>query len=129
MLRVSHLLVLHPHPQTQTTGPPPRHSILPPSTHTPAHSIVLCPLHQLKQSSELFTTFFIFYRTIYPSTTLGTGVCAFKIAIFTLDHRQFEKKAVNCNLIGPDAGAGIILLSVRGGGCSVVEYYVEVVVP
>ena len=46
-----------------------------------------------------------------------------------LDHRQFEKKAVNCNLIDPDAGAGIILLSVRGGGCSVVEYYVEVVVP
>ena len=61
-----------------------------------------------------FTAFF-FYLTIYPSTTLGTGVCAFKIAIFTLDHRKFEKKAVNCNLIGPDAGAGIILLSVRGG--------------
>jgi hypothetical protein len=76
-----------------------------------------------------FYPFFHFYRTIYPSTTLGTGVYAFKIAIFTLDHRQFEKKAVNCNFIGPDAGVGIILLSVRECGCSVVEYYVEVVVP
>jgi len=41
-----------------------------------------------------------------------------------LDHRKFEKKAVNCNLIGPDAGAGIILSGVRECGCSVVEYYV-----
>jgi hypothetical protein len=76
-----------------------------------------------------FTAFFYFLSHQYPYTTLGTGVCAFKIAILTLDHRQFEKKAVNCTLIGPDAGAGIILLSVRAGGCLVVEYYVEVVVP
>ena len=31
-----------------------------------------------------------------------------------LDHRQFEKKAVNCNLIGPDAGAGIIHIGCAG---------------
>ena len=72
--------------------------------------------------------FSFFYQTIYPSATLGTGVYTFKIASFTLDHRQFEKKGVNCNFIGPDAGVGIILLSVRGCGCSVVEYYVEVVI-
>ena len=76
-----------------------------------------------------FYHFFHFLSLHIPFTTLGTGVCAFKIAIFTLDHRKFEKKAVNCNLIGPDAGAGIILSGVRECGCSVVEYYVEVVVP
>ena len=75
-----------------------------------------------------YTAFFYFLSHHYPSRTLGKGVYAFKIAIFTLDHRQFEKKAVNCNFIGPDAGVGIILSGVGGCGCSVVEYYVEVVI-
>ena len=77
-----------------------------------------------------FYPFFHFLSHHIPFlTTLGTVVYAFKIAIFTLDHRQFEKKAVNCNLIGPDAGVGIILSGVRVCGSSVVEDYVEVVVP
>ena len=77
-------------------------------------------------NEEIFLLHFHFY--IYPSRTLGKGVYAFKIAIFTLDHRQFEKKAVNCNFFGPDAGVGIILSGGGGCGCSVVEYYVEVVI-
>ena len=77
-----------------------------------------------------FIPLFSFFIAPYTLQLLSLLVFApSKKAIFNFDHRQFEKKAVNCNLIGPDAGAGIILLSVRGGGCSVVEYYVEVVVP
>ena len=72
-----------------------------------------------------FTAFFHFLSHHYPSRTLVKGVYAFKIAIFTLDHRQFEKKAVNWYFFGPDAGEG---MNVRGCGCSVVEYYVEVVI-